>query len=120
MKHVLVLLLVTLLSVNVQAQNFKCVFSDGTSLDSNLPCDAAILDKFANRLTQLYPEVQQINDPDRRFIEFLFRLALGSCEEPFVHMTPEQIGKNGEPFFPWQMGAAIAQAGREVICPTVK
>ena len=40
-----------------------------------------------------------------------------TCEEPFIGMSPEHVGKNSEPFFPWRMTAAMAQDAREKICP---
>lgn len=47
----------------------------------------------------------------------VFSFAMTRCAGHFAAMTPEEIGKNGEPFFPKEMLSAMVVAGREVICP---
>jgi hypothetical protein len=47
-------------------------------------------------------------------------MAIPACEERLMRMTPEQIGKNSEPFLPWHVTAAMVQAARETVCPEGK
>ena len=72
--------------------------------------------RFEKRLLETYPEVRQINtSPD--YIMGLYTFARAGCKGQFANMTPEEIGINGEPFFPKEMLAAMIRAGREVMCP---
>ena len=47
----------------------------------------------------------------------VFSFAMTRCTGHFAAMTQEDIGKNGEPFFPKEMLSAMVVAGRELICP---
>ena len=47
----------------------------------------------------------------------VFSFSMTRCNGHFAAMTPEDIGKNGEPFFPKEMLSAMVVAGRELICP---
>ena len=104
---------------HVAAQPYKCVFANGSAVDTKFPCDPATIGKFSGRFAQLYPEVRK-EKPTHEYMKNLYVIAIGTCDEPFIGMSPEQIGKNSEPFFPWRMTAAMAQAAREVICPKSK
>jgi hypothetical protein len=119
MKLVFVFLSAIVFPHYASAQPYKCMFANGSVVETKFPCDPVMIEKFGNRLTQLYPDVRQMNlSPE--YTKNLYVMAMADCDEPFIRMTPEQIGKNGEPFFPWQMGAAMAQAAREIICPETK
>jgi hypothetical protein len=75
-----------------------------------------MLERFTKRLLELYPQVREINtSPD--YIMSLYVFAMSSCTGHFASMTPQEIGVNGEPFFPKEMLAAMVTAGREVMCP---
>jgi hypothetical protein len=98
---------------------YKCTFQTGAVVDTQFPCEPAMVEGFGKRLLKLYPELRNINtDPD--YIMGLYTFAMASCTGQFAKMTPEEIGANGEPFFPKEMGAAIAKAGREVLCPQLR
>ena len=75
-----------------------------------------MVERFRKRLIEIYPEVRQINTSSD-YIMSLYTFAMTSCTGHFTKMTPEEIGKNGEPFFPREMLAAMVTAGREVMCP---
>ena len=101
---------------SVGAEPYQCVFETGAVTETRLPCEPAMVDRFGRRLLELYPGVRQINtSPD--YIMGLYIYAMASCSGHFATMTPEEIGENGEPFFPREMLAAMVKAGREVICP---
>lgn len=78
-----------------------------------------MVERFGLRLMEIYPEVRRINT-SHDYIMGLYIFAMGACTVHFAKMSPEEIGQSGEPFFPRAMGAAIAQAGREVICPELR
>ena len=115
MADALVLLLMLTLVNSVGAEPYQCVFETGAVTETRLPCEPAMVDRFGTRLLELYPGVRQINtSPD--YIIGLYIYAMASCSGHFATMTPEEIGENGEPFFPRKMLAAMIIAGREVIC----
>ena len=99
------------------AQANACVFDNGKSFETRFPCKQETVDRFAQRVIEIYPDVKQINTSADYMMKGLYVFAMGGCSGHFRQMTPEEIGKNGEPFFPWEMGAAMATAAREVICP---
>ena len=101
---------------SVGAEPYQCVFETGAVTETRLPCEPAMVDRFGTRLLELYPEVQQINT-SADYIMGLYVYAMAGCTGHFAAMTPEEIGENGEPFFPRKMLAAMIKAGREVICP---
>ena len=116
MKRLPALLLISALSQGALADPYRCVFTDGTAVETAFPCEQAMVDRFGRRVIELYPDLRQINtSPD--YIKNLYVFAMAGCQGHFAQMTPEEIGRSGEPFFPWEMGAAMAQAAREVICP---
>ncbi len=110
-------------SLNAQAQRLPplqpsatCVYETGAVVDVQFPCDAARVARFSKRLMALYPGVRDINtSPD--YIMGLYGFAMAGCTGHFAQMTPEDIGVNGEPFFPKEMLAAMITVGREVNCP---
>lgn len=78
-----------------------------------------MVERFGKRLIEIYPEVQKINtSPD--YMMSLYSFSMTGCTGHFATMTPEEIGANGEPFFPKEMLAAMVKAGREVICPGLR
>jgi hypothetical protein len=116
MKHLLLLVYTLAIPLSAAAEPHKCTFQNGAVVETQFPCEPSTVDKFTKRLLEIYPEVRQINtSPD--YIMGLYTFAMGACTRQFASMTPEEIGESGEPFFPKEMGAAIAKAGREVICP---
>jgi hypothetical protein len=116
MKHVLVFLVVLSVSHSAGAEPHKCTFQTGDIVETRFPCEPAMVERFGKRLLEIYPEVRQINtSPD--YIMSLYTFAMAGCTGQFATMTPEEIGENGEPFFPREMLAAMIKAGREVICP---
>ena len=116
MKIVPVLLLTLLFPISVVAQQSECLLPDGTACEAKYPSDPGTIEKFANRFHELLPEKDQ-QDHTAESLKVLYPMAIGTCEEPFKNMTPEEIGKNGEPFFTWQFTAAMVRAAREIICP---
>lgn len=119
MKLVFVFVSAILFSHYTSAQPHKCVFANGSVVETKFPCDPVMIEKFGTRLTELYPDVGR-SSPSDEVMKNLYVMAMGTCDEPFTSMTPEQVGRNMEPFFPWQMGASMAQAAREIICPAGK
>jgi hypothetical protein len=112
----LTLALTLAMSHTVQAQPYQCTFQSGAVAQTRFPCEPAMVEKFGKRLLQLYPEVEKINtSPD--YIMNLYTFAMTSCTGQFATMTPDEIGKNSEPFFPKEMMAAMVKAGREILCP---
>lgn len=74
-----------------------------------------MVEKFGNRLIEIYPEVRQVNtSPD--YIMSLYTFAIVACCARFTTMTPEEIEESGEPFFPREMFAAMVKVVRQVIC----
>lgn len=101
------------------AQPYKCAAPDGSVYEVKFPCDPARIEKFVSRFAELFPDAPKMGI-SYEYMRSLYLMAMGTCDEPFISMTPEEIGKNSEPFFPWQMTAAYAQAAREIICPQTK
>ncbi len=118
MKTVFVFVLAILFSPYSLAQ-YKCVYENGSSVEMKFPCDPATIEKFGSRFTALYPDART-SVPTHEVMKNMYVFATASCDEPFVSMSPEEFGKNMEPFFSWQMGAAMAKAARETICPRSK
>ena len=116
MTDVLFLVLTLAVTSSVRAEPYQCVFQTGAIAETRFPCEPEMVDKFGTRLLELYPEVQQINT-SADYIMGLYVYAMAGCSGHFAKMTPEEIGENGEPFFPKEMLAAMIKAGREVICP---
>lgn len=116
MKIVSMLLLIMLFNFPVSAQQPECILPDGTACETKYPFDAMTIDKFANRFYELLPKNEQ-QDNTVESLKQLYSMAISTCEEPFKSMTPEEIGKNSEPFFTWQFTAAMVKAAREIICP---
>nr|WP_320192064.1 hypothetical protein [uncultured Desulfobacter sp.] len=119
MKFIFVLLLAIVFPACFSAQTYKCVAPDGSVHETKYPCDPDRVERFVSRFVELYPDASQ-QGMSRDDIKGLYFMAMGCCDEPFIKMTPEEIGKNSEPFFPWQMTAAMAQAAHEIICPQPK
>ena len=116
MKHALFFVLILALSHSAKAEPHQCTFETGAVVETEFPCEPARVERFGKRLIEIYPEVREINtSPD--YIMGLYTFAMTSCTAQFAKMTPEEIGMNGEPFFPREMLAAMVKAGREVICP---
>lgn len=116
MKQAFFLLLALAAGSGAQAGPYQCTFQTGAVVETAFPCTTAMVERFGERLTTLYPEIRQINtSPD--YIMGLYTFAMTSCTGHFTTMTPEEIGKGGEPFFPADMLSAMVTAGREVICP---
>ena len=116
MKHILFLLVAFGISLSAKAAPHQCTFQTGVVVETQFPCEPAMVKKFEKRLLETYPEVRQINtSPD--YIMGLYTFAMAGCKGQFASMTPEEIGINGEPFFPKEMLAAMIRAGREVMCP---
>lgn len=116
MADALFLVLMLTLVNSVRAEPYQCVFQTGAVTETRFPCEPAMVDRFGTRLLELYPEVQQINT-SADYIMGLYVYAMAACSGHFAEMTPEEIGENGEPFFPKEMLAAMIKVGREVICP---
>lgn len=115
-QNVLAIAVLTATSAYAAEASHQCTFLTGAVVTTRFPCEQAMVNRFGDRLLELYPAVRQIDtSPD--YIMGLYTFAMGSCSRRFAEMTPEQIGEGGAPFFPKEMGAAIATAGREVICP---
>ncbi len=119
MKLIFVVLLAVVFPLLALAQSYKCVAPDGTVYEAKFPCDPERIERFVDRFTELYPDATQ-QGMSRDNMKELYSMAMGTCDEPFISMTPEEVGKNSEPFFPWKMTAAMAQAAREIICPKTK
>jgi len=116
MNRILPLVLALAIPFKLAAAEHQCRFQSGDVVETRFPCEPAMVEVFGKRLLELYPEIRQINtSPD--YIMGLYTFAMGSCVGQFAEMTADEIGAGGEPFFPKEMGAAIATAGREVICP---
>lgn len=116
MADALFLVLMLTLVNNVMAEPYQCTFQSGAVAETRFPCEPGMVDRFGERLMAIYPEVRQIDtSPD--YIMGLYTYAMAGCTGHFAKMTPEEIGENGEPFFPREMLAAMIKAGREVICP---
>lgn len=116
MKPALLVLLTLAISHNAHAEPHKCTFKTGDVVEARFPCEPVMVEKFGKRLLEIYPELRQINTgPD--YIMGLYVFAMTGCTGQFAKMTPEEIGRNGEPFFPKEMLAAMIKVGREVICP---
>jgi hypothetical protein len=119
MKRTLLLALTLALSHSAGAEPYKCIFQTGAVVETQFPCEPAMVEQFGKRLIETYPEVQQINtSPD--YIMSLYTFSMAGCTGQFAQMTPEAIGENGEPFFPKEMLAAMIRVGREIICPGPK
>lgn len=119
MKLLLVFLLTLVLSGTVAAAPYQCTYQSGDVAQTQFPCEPAMVERFGKRLVELYPQVRQINtSPD--YIMGLYSFAMAGCTGHFATMTPQEIGKNGEPFFPADMLAAMITAGREVMCPELR
>ena len=104
------------ISPNTWAGPYQCTFQTGEIVETRFPCEPSMVARFTKRLIDLYPDVQQINtSPD--YMMGLYTFAMSSCTGQFASMTPEEIGANGEPFFPKDMLAAMVTAGREEMCP---
>ena len=116
MTGALFLVLTLAFASSVRAEPYRCTFATGDVAETRFPCEPAMVDRFGKRLLELYPEVRQINT-SADYIMGLYIYAMSSCTGHFAEMTPEEIGENGEPFFPREMLAAMIKAGREVICP---
>ena len=101
------------------AQPYKCVFDNGSVVETKFPCDSAALDKFARRLAQLLPDPREM-PLSGDGIKNAYVMAIGGCDEQTRGMTPEDLGKAGEPFLPWKQTAAMVQAARELFCPEMK
>ena len=116
MRQALFFILTLAFSLGAEAQPYQCTFQSGAVVETQFPCDPARVESFGKRLFEIYPEVQQIDtSPD--YIRGLYTFAMTSCTGHFAKMTPQEIGVNGEPFFPRDMLAAMVTAGREVMCP---
>lgn len=114
--HAILFMLALAVSGNAAAVTYSCTFQTGAVVQTQFPCEPAMVDRFGKRLVEIYPKVEQINtSPD--YLMGLYTFAMTSCTGQFARMTPEEIGVNGEPFFPRDMLAAMVRAGREVICP---
>lgn len=116
MKLLCAFLLIIFLPISLFAQQPDCILPDGTACEVKYKCDPATIEKFANRFYELLPK----HDQEKNAVESLkglYPMAIYACEGSAVSMTPEEIGKNGEPFFTWQFTAAMAQAARDVFCP---
>jgi hypothetical protein len=116
MKFIFIFLLILFLPLSIFAQQPKCVLPDGTACEAKYTFDPKTIDKFANRFYELLPNNDQKDNTIENLKE-LYEMAILTCEEPFLSMTPEEIGRNGEPFFTWQFTAAMVRAAREIICP---
>ena len=119
MKIVSALLLIVCFPFCAYAQQHKCFLPDGTAYEAKYPCDPVTVEKFAERFFDLLPEEDQQKNTVES-LKVLYLMAIETCDEPFLSMTPEEVGKNGEPFFTWQFTAAMTQAAREIICPEKK
>ena len=116
MKYALFFVLTLLFSFGAGAEPYQCPLESSAAVETQFPCTPAKVARFGKRLIELYPEVQQIStSPD--YISGLYAFAVTSCTGHFASMTPQEIGVNGEPFFPRDMLAAMVTAGREVMCP---
>ena len=116
MKHALLFLLTLAISHNADAKPNKCTFETGDVVETQFACEPVMVQRFGKRLLEIYPEVRQINtSPD--YIMGLYIFAMTGCTGQFAKMTPEEIGKHGEPFFPKEMLTAMIKAGREIFCP---
>ena len=120
MKAILWLLLAWLIPACTLPGSYHCTFENGDSVKVKYSCEPAMVKKFEDRLVDLYPIVRdQWRDHEEHktdLVKDLYIFALVGCEESARNMTPEEIGKNSEPFFPWQMMAAMTQAARDVAC----
>jgi hypothetical protein len=116
MKYALLFVLSLMVSHRARAEPYQCTFQTGKVVEARFPCDPVMVERFGKRLFEIYPEVRKINtSPD--YIMSLYTFAMASCTGHFAKMTPEEIGVNGEPFFPREMLAAMVKAGREIMCP---
>jgi hypothetical protein len=88
---------------NVFAEENACVLDSGESFATPFPCKQEMVDRFARRVIEIYPEVKQINT-SADYMKGLYVFAMGGCTGHFRKMTPEEIGKSGEPFFPSEIG----------------
>jgi len=116
MGNALFLILLLTISQNTLAGQHQCTFQTGDVVETQFPCEPAMVKRFEKRLIELYPDVQQINTSSD-YMMGLYTFAMSSCTGQFASMTPEEIGANGEPFFPKDMLAAMVTAGREEMCP---
>jgi hypothetical protein len=97
-------------------RSFKCRSSSGKEYDSSFPCDAKTIRQFGRRLGELLPSLQpELKKPEA--LEGIYHFATSACEPHFRAVSPEEMGERGEPFFPREMGAAMAKAAREIVCP---
>ena len=119
MKRALIFLSVIVFPHYAVAQPYKCIFANGSAVETKFPCDPAMIEKFGNRFTELYPDARQMN-PSHELMKNLYVMAMAGCDEDSRNMTSEEIGKNSEPFFPWKLTAAMVQAAREIICVETK
>jgi hypothetical protein len=101
------------------AQPYKCVFDNGSVVETKFPCDAATVDNFAHRLAQLLPDPREM-PLGSDGIKNAHVMAIGGCDERTRGMTPEELGNAGEPFLPREQTAAMVQAARELFCPEMK
>lgn len=116
MQYVFVLALALAVAHGAGAAPHQCTFPNGDVVETQYSCEPAMVARFEKRLLEFYPEVRKINtSPD--YILGLYTFAMAGCRGQFATMTPEEIGVNGEPFFPRAMLAAMVRAGREVMCP---
>lgn len=108
-----------LIPVCALADPYSCTFENGSTVIVKYSCDPAIIEKFGARLVKLYPSIQD-GSLNNELFKGLYVQALTGCEEPLSNMTPKEIGENSEPFYPWEMTAAMIQAARDVVCTQVK
>ncbi len=107
MKHLLPLVLALAVPLSTAAEPHKCTFQNGAVVETQFPCEPAMVEKFGKRLLEIYPEVRQINtSPD--YIMGLYTFAMGACTVKFAKMTPEESERAANPSFQGN-GAAIAK-----------
>lgn len=106
-------------ATQVSAQPYRCIFENGSVVETRFPCDGETLDLFSRRLAQLLPD-QQEKPLGGDGLKNADVMAIGGCDKQTRGMTPEDIGRAGEPFFPWKQTAAMVQAARELCCPEMK
>jgi hypothetical protein len=78
------------------------------------------VERFVNRLADLVPNFWTTFGRDPEVAQGFYRFGIAACVAPWKELTPEEFGRQGEPFFPRDLGAAIARAARETICTDAK